>query len=107
MDISDGLKGDAGQIGKASKVSVELSIDRQHLHPDLIAFCSEFGVDSQDMAIAGGEDYELLFSCSQDHFKKIVKDLPEAYPVGRCLPFTGEYVLAPTSSLFSFQHGKK
>jgi thiamine-monophosphate kinase len=107
IDISDGLRGDAMHIGKASKTTIELSIDKQYLHPDLIAFCSECGIDPQELAIAGGEDYELLFSCSPENFKKLANDLPEAYPVGRCLPFTGEYILAPPSKLSSFQHGRK
>ncbi|MBA4366662.1 MAG: thiamine-phosphate kinase [Desulfobacterium sp.] len=107
IDISDGLKGDARHIGEASKVSIELSIEKRHLHPDLVTFCSENRMDPQDLAMAGGEDYELLFSCPPEIFEQVIKDLPEAYPVGRCLPFNGEYVLAPPSTLSSFQHGKK
>ncbi len=107
MDISDGLKGDALHIGKSSKVTIELSIDKQNIHPDLNTFCKKYNIEPQDFAIAGGEDYELLFSCSPELFKKVAKDLPEAYPVGRCLPFSGEYMLTPPSTLSSFQHGKK
>jgi len=106
IDISDGLKGDAMHLAEASHVTIELSIDRKDIDPDLSAFCKKYGLKAEDMAIAGGEDYELLFSCSQDVYEKLIKDFPDAYPVGQCLPFTGKHILAPLSELSSFQHGK-
>ncbi|MDH5599603.1 MAG: thiamine-phosphate kinase, partial [Cyclobacteriaceae bacterium] len=33
----------------------------------------EFGIDATTCALNGGEDYELLFTISQDDFKKIEK----------------------------------
>lgn len=105
MDISDGLKGDAMHIAEASDLTIDLSIKEQFLAPDLISCCSEMGFSAHDFALAGGEDYELLFTCSPETFRKIAKELPDAYPVGRCHPFTGEYITAPPSSLSSFQHG--
>jgi thiamine-monophosphate kinase len=107
IDISDGLKGDALHLAEASNVTIELSIDRKDIDPDLTAFCGKYRLKPEDMAIAGGEDYELLFSCSQDVYEKLKKDFPDAYPVGQCLPFTGKHILSPPSELSSFQHGSK
>jgi len=106
IDISDGLKGDAMHLAEASNVTIELFIDRENIDSDLAAFCEKYRLEPEDMAIAGGEDYELLFSCSQDLYGKLKKDLPDAYPVGKCLPFTGKHILAPPSKLSSFQHGR-
>ena len=106
IDISDGLKGDALHLAEASNVTIELSIDRKDIDSDLTAFCRKYGLKPEEVAIAGGEDYELLFSCSQDVYGKLKKALPDAYPVGKCLPFTGIHILAPASKLSSFQHGK-
>jgi len=107
IDISDGLKGDAMHLAEASNVTIELSIDKKDIDPDLTAFCKKYGLKPEDVAIAGGEDYELLFSCSKDAYGKLKKDLPDVYPAGQCLPFTGSHILAPPSKLSSFQHGSK
>ncbi|RJP82753.1 MAG: thiamine-phosphate kinase [Desulfobacteraceae bacterium] len=107
IDISDGLKGDSMHIAQASGVTIELAIDQKDIDPQLISFCSERGIPAQEFAIASGEDYELLFSCPPETFRNIKKEIPKAYPVGKCLPFTGKHMIAPPSALSSFQHGKK
>jgi thiamine-monophosphate kinase len=107
IDISDGLKGDAMHLAEASCLTIALSIDGKDIDSDLAAFCKKYGLKPEDMAIAGGEDYELLFSCTQDVYGNLKNDLPDVYPVGRCLPFTGKHILAPFSELSSFQHGIK
>jgi len=40
-------------------------------------------------------------------FEKIKKALPEAFQVGRCVPFNGRYLITPSSTVLSFQHGRK
>lgn len=106
MDISDGLKGDATHIAEASGLTIDLSMEEQFLAPDLVSCCSAMGCSALDFALAGGEDYELLFTCSPETFRKIAEDLPGAYPVGNCCPFAGDHIIAPSSALASFQHGK-
>ena len=63
MDISDGLAGDAARLAEASGVSIFLELDPKYLHPDLMAWCDSDLGKAMDMALSGGEDYELLFSC--------------------------------------------
>ena len=41
------------------------------LDPTVISTCEEFNIDSTTIALNGGEDYELLFTISQDDFTKI------------------------------------
>ena len=106
MDISDGLAGDAEHIATASHITISLEIQNTYLHPDLVAYCGSDLDLAMDMAVAGGEDYELLFTCPADVFKQVKKNLPEAYPVGHCLPFTGQYILNPPKAGGSFQHGR-
>ena len=68
MDISDGLVADLGHICKASRVGAEINIDAMPVHP---AVKCAFGNDSIDMALSGGEDYELLFTATHDIIENI------------------------------------
>ncbi|MBU4317639.1 MAG: thiamine-phosphate kinase [Proteobacteria bacterium] len=106
MDISDGLAGDAARLAEASGVSIFLELDPKYLHPDLMAWCDSDLGKAMDMALSGGEDYELLFSCLPETFEKIYNRIPEAYPVGKCLAFSGNRIINPPKAL-SFQHGRK
>ena len=59
MDLSDGLAGDLSRILAASNVDAEISL------PDLpiaAAVQALFRDDARDLALHGGEDYELLFT---------------------------------------------
>ncbi|MBU4055344.1 MAG: thiamine-phosphate kinase [Proteobacteria bacterium] len=106
MDISDGLAGDAARLAEASGVSIFLELDPKYLHPDLLAWCDSDLGKAMDMALSGGEDYELLFSCLPETFEKIYNRIPEAYSVGKCIAFSGNRIINPPKAL-SFQHGRK
>jgi len=41
------------------------------LDPQVISTCEEFNIDSTTVALNGGEDYELLFTISQEDYPKI------------------------------------
>jgi len=62
IDVSDGLGIDAGRLARASGVRAVLERDRLPLSPALITFARLAGRDAVEMAIGGGDDYELLFS---------------------------------------------
>ncbi|HIA03310.1 MAG TPA: thiamine-phosphate kinase [Myxococcales bacterium] len=61
MDISDGLAIDANRLAKASSVRLTVNIDALPLHEELEGLPDE---EAQELAIYGGEDYELLFSAA-------------------------------------------
>ena len=106
MDISDGLSGDAAHVAKASRISIRLEMDAAVLHPDLVDGCNGDVDAAMGFALAGGEDYELLFACPPAVFAQVQNDLSNAIKVGQCLPFQGAAVLNPPQSGASFQHGK-
>lgn len=54
-----------------SKVGCDLYENKIPLDPQVIATCEEFDIDSTTVALNGGEDYELLFTISQEDFPKI------------------------------------
>jgi thiamine-monophosphate kinase len=71
IDVSDGLSSEIMHICDQSGVGVNLFEDKIPLDPQVISTCEEFNMDSTTVAINGGEDYELLFTISQEDFPKI------------------------------------
>lgn len=71
IDISDGLSSEILHLAKQSQVGCDLYENKIPLDPQVISACEEFNIDSTTVALNGGEDYELLFTISQDDFSKI------------------------------------
>ena len=71
IDISDGLSSEILHICKQSDVGCNLYEDKIPLDQQVISTCEEFNMDSTTVALSGGEDYELLFTISQEDFPKI------------------------------------
>jgi thiamine-monophosphate kinase len=67
IDISDGLIADLGHICEASKVSAQLRIDQVPVHPLVKANFHNY----QQLALCGGEDYELLFTASKAAIEQV------------------------------------
>jgi len=59
IDISDGLLADLGHICQASGVGAIVEAERLPIRPEVTA---AFGAKSFEMALSGGEDYQLLFT---------------------------------------------
>ena len=59
IDLSDGLVSDLAKLCKASGVGAELRAERIPIHPLVSA---GFEQDCLNLALSGGEDYELLFT---------------------------------------------
>ena len=68
IDISDGLLADLGQIGKASRVGAKIEADRVPVEPEVKA---GFGDKALELALTGGEDYELLFTAGAEIIDKV------------------------------------
>ncbi len=61
IDLSDGLVQDLGHVLRASRVGADLELERLPLPRGMGAACQRAGLDPERLALAGGEDYELLF----------------------------------------------
>ncbi|MCK4964297.1 MAG: thiamine-phosphate kinase, partial [Dehalococcoidia bacterium] len=59
IDLSDGLVSDLNKLCKASGVGARLFTNQIPVHP---VVRRSFGDDSIELALSGGEDYELLFT---------------------------------------------
>ena len=70
MDISDGLIGDLAHICQESKVGAQINVD---LVPVAPAVKECFGECTLELALTGGEDYELLFTASPEVMNRVMK----------------------------------
>lgn len=104
MDISDGLLGDAEHIAVASDISIEFTVDTNALSDNLIQYCNRFKLSPVEFALSGGEDYELLFTCSDKTFSRIKKELPESFKVGSCQVFNGVHIINKPENIESYRH---
>jgi len=63
IDISDGLVSDLNHICQASQVGARIEVNRVPIQP---AVTANFGDRALELALSGGEDYELLFTASTE-----------------------------------------
>ena len=71
MDISDGIGSDLEHILKASGVGAVIDVPALPLSPALQRVCARLGWDAAALATGGGEDYELLFTCTPEAEKAL------------------------------------
>jgi thiamine-monophosphate kinase len=82
MDSSDGLADAVRQISEASDVGMRIDASALPLSEAVRAWSAAHGVDAVDLAVAGGDDYELLFTARPTHrgrlrhVRQFVGDLP-------------------------------
>ena len=62
MDISDGVGSDLRHILDESGVGARIDTAKLPISEELQDLCSEKGWDPKELALSGGEDYELLFT---------------------------------------------
>ena len=84
IDISDGLSSEILHICTQSKVGCNVYEEKIPLDQQVISTCEEFDLNSTTIALSGGEDYELLFTISQEDFPKI-KGNPHLTVIGHMI----------------------
>lgn len=64
MDLSDGLADAVTQMSAASETGAQVDASLLPIHPSAEAWFNRKGMDAVAAAVAGGDDYELLFAVS-------------------------------------------
>jgi len=72
MDISDGLVGDLEKLAKKSEVGITIEMANIPLAGELIFMV---GTSAIELAMSGGEDYELAFTASESVFENIPEEI--------------------------------
>ena len=71
MDISDGLSSEILHISKQSDLGCVIYEERLPIADEMKSAAYKFQIDPTACALSGGEDYELLFTISQNDYDKI------------------------------------
>ncbi|MEW6388764.1 MAG: thiamine-phosphate kinase [Thermodesulfobacteriota bacterium] len=66
IDLSDGVASDLYHICRASGVGARLTAQAVPISPRVRAVAAKIGRDPLDLALKGGEDYQLLFTSPRD-----------------------------------------
>ncbi len=74
IDVSDGLLGDASKLARASGCGVEISYRDLPVSEPLMRAVGE--ERARELALTGGDDYELCFSVRPVHVARLQAELP-------------------------------
>lgn len=94
IDLSDGLASDLEQICLRSKVGAVVRADALPIPPSVINVANLVGKKPLDLALKGGEDYQLLFTAPPASWERLWASfqdagLPEPHHIGVIVPGTG------------------
>jgi thiamine-monophosphate kinase len=73
IDVSDGVASEAGHLARASGVVIQLDVDRLPLEPAAVALFGD--PKARDLALSGGEDYQLLFTVPEARLAEVTAAL--------------------------------
>lgn len=73
IDLSDGLSSDVGHVCDESHVGAEIRGNALPLSSQLRAFAQRQNADPMEIALQGGEDYELLFTAPAKRHQNVLQ----------------------------------
>ena len=104
IDLSDGMATDLGHIARESTVGARVHVDRLPISDAVKSVAGALGRDPVQLAVAGGEDYELLVTADPAAIHELSAGLPSA--TGTRLTVVGEIVTASEGVRFLDARGE-
>lgn len=92
IDVSDGVASEIHHLGQSSDVGFDIYEDKLPIDPQTIDTALSFELNPSIAALNGGEDYELLFTVSQDDYDKMKSDIDFTI-IGHATDTKGVYTL--------------
>jgi len=104
IDVSDGLAGDAAHLARAGAVSVQVQASALPLAKGVAEIAVAVGRDPLELAVSGGEDYELLAALPPDRLADASSAIGEAAettltPIGAIADGRGVEIRLPGGGL--------
>jgi len=97
IDSSDGLAWSLHEIARLSKVNIVL--ETIPVAPDVKMFARERGLVPEELALFGGEEYELVLAIRRDGFANVRRRIPSLQKIGNVTIGSGD-VIAPFGRSF-------
>jgi thiamine-monophosphate kinase len=105
IDVSDGLLGDAGKLAAASHCGVVINYEQIPISPHLLSTCGD--TRGRELALTGGDDYELCFSVPVNKVARMTRDLSPTQwsyrPIGVLRAEPGSVVMS-NGTVMDFSH---
>lgn len=90
IDSSDGLAWSLHEIARLSRVNIVL--ETIPVASDVKIFAREQGLVSEELALFGGEEYELVLAIKKAQFTKLRRTLPSVHKIGYVTSGSGNVI---------------
>ena len=105
IDVSDGLAGEVGHIAEESSLGAEIKETEIPIGPETRRVACHLGVPVLDLALHGGEDFELVFTIPAAAAHRMAEQILEE--TGTAVSIIGKILPAEDGVILVSPRGKR